>query len=443
VDFMTDVHWQTAVALSRLENGQPADRDQLARRLTDGAVDLRRVERMVMNSKATRLAARKLSDMELEGPAGRLRDRIREFEDREGEWRQRALPQMRRAVEEASSCGGRLIKGLAVQSLYPEPDMRHVGDVDVQFPSWTGAMRLARRLRSCGWVWDVTEFPWLKWDDGAVLYGQISLVLPTAEDPVARVDLHIGPFSVGHAALMPMTGWRAGAALGVPAQVPDVETFVALIAAHAVNDGLLSMKDINDIHVLVSDSDVDWASTTELCRSVEATGALAECLAQTAHAYPQDPLPRLGSPGPTVLRPVAYDSRSRARRFSRHAYRNERHRGASSSHALRRALTARRYFGADLRPRVRQDADNRLPPQLRRRDVCWRLLPVSVWGSMCGGVFSSAATHQEGLADGLDLVTGRRGGVVVLGGDVFIPTVWGDVSPEALSIARSLGTGRP
>jgi len=443
-----DPEWRLAVLLSRLEKPAGDDLRTAERLLSGNLPDLKRVERILRRSKTIRLALRHLADLREGLPAvADLYDRLRPQEDEETRWREVALPPMRSAVAAAAASGGRLIKGLAVQNAYPDPDCRHVGDVDVHVPSWPGAASLVRTLRADGWGWDVTEFPWVKWDDTGQLYGQLSLVTPATGDPIARVDLHIGPFSVGHAGVMPLTGWRRARVLGVSIEVADSETSIAILAAHALNDGLLSVKDINDMHVLVNQRAVDWVSVRELCRAVEAEQVLAECVEHTALAYPADRLPAWPPVRSSLLRPEGYGEWQRAAFFARHAYRNERHRGLTVPTASLRAVEALRYFSADLTPRLRRGSEDRFSPADRRRDLCWRLVPAEVWGrwarmpSPVGPVLptgSSAGRRRERLADGLELAIEPGAAAVVFDRDVFLPTVWGDVSDRSVQLAGEL-----
>jgi hypothetical protein len=499
-----DPNFAAVIALGRLDPDPAAVRDVLAR-LTDGRLAADRLVAGLELSKVGRLARHAVAAADpAPGPGRDLLRRLVEADEAEERWRERAVPPMRAAVTAAARHGGRVVKGLAVQSRYPRPELRHVGDVDLHFPSWAAARPLLRELRAAGWVWDTDELSWLKWHDSGVLYGQLSLVVDDNAAPYARVDLHVGPFSVGHAGLLPMAGWQPGTALGVPVAVPDTATALAMVAAHAVVDRVLSVKDLNDLRVLLdparSDVDrtgvdgsgvdgsgvdgsgvdgsgvdrsgvdgsgmdgsgmdgagmdgagvdgadrVDWATVWELCRAAQAAGALAQCLRALAGAYPdlgRSVLPAL--PGGGGLGTTAPGAVRRAVAFAAHAYRDERARGSAVPAALRTGWTARRYFSGDLRPRLAAGpvrAAAPLPP-LRRRDVCWRLVPAQLWepwlaGRPDGPVDRPDTDRCEQLGDGLILVTGPAGVAVTLDGDVFVPTVWGPVPPGGARLAARL-----
>jgi len=446
-----DPNFAAVIALGRLDPDPAAVRDVLAR-LAGGRLVADRLVAGLELSKVGRLARHAVAAAEpAAGPGRELLRRLVEADEAEERWRERAVPPMRAAVAAAARHGGRVVKGLAVQSCYPRPELRHVGDVDLHFPSWAAARPLLRELRAAGWIWDTDELSWLKWHDSGVLYGQLSLVVDDNAAPYARVDLHIGPFSVGHAGLLPMAGWAPGSALGVPVAVPDPVTALAMVAAHAVVDRVLSVKDLNDLRVLLNPGAdgadrVDWATVWELCRAAQAAGALAQCLRALADAYPdlrESVLPVL--PGSGGLRTSVPGPARRAAAFAAHAYRDERARGSALPAAVRTGWTARRYFSADLRPRLATGPVRAAAPlpALRRRDVCWRLVPAQLWEPWLAGRPDAAgdrpdADHREELADGLTLVTGPAGAAVTLDGDVFVPTVWGRVPPGGARLAARL-----
>jgi putative nucleotidyltransferase-like protein len=432
---MDSSHFGATLALGRV-GAREAEVASVVRRLGSGALHGPALLDTLSRSKVTRLARAALAEAKLNAPARTLRDRIDEAEQAEDGWRRRAVPPMRAALSRAAHDGGRVIKGLAVQPLYPDPDLRHLGDVDLQFPSWGEALPTLRWLREQGWVYDTSEYSWLKWHPSSVPYGQLSLVLADNQAPYARVDLHLGPYSVGHAGLMPLAGWRAGEPLGVPAPVSGAETSIAIVAAHAICDRMLSVKDVNDLHVLAGAGGVDWASVAELCRAVQAGPALAQYAGWLARAYPGDVAPV--APAAPVLGYAPPDPGRRARAFAALAYRDERARGAGRAAAARLAASARRYFAADLSPRPSRRPDTGPVARQRRRDTCWRLLPRETWQGLPAGEPPGRAPRREQLATDLVLVRAGAGAAVVCGTDVFVPTVWGGVNPASVALARRL-----
>jgi hypothetical protein len=386
-------------------------------------------------SKVTRVALASLADDAGSEWAGRLRDLLAVEVREDDRWLAEATPVMRQVVSWVGELGGRIIKGLSVQTAYPEPALRHVGDVDVQYGNWAAAQPLVRRLREHGWVFDTGEMPWLKWHDCGAMYGQLSLLYPDSAKPFARVDLHFGAFSVGHAGLLPLAGWCQGGALGLPATVPDTETAIAITAAHAMCDQMLSVKDVNDLHVLIARGAPDWVSAAELCRAAQAGGALARLVNAVRAVYPEDADLLPADPGPeTALGLIPPDGDERAGAFADLAYADEMARGTAPDKARLLAESARRYFSADLSVRGGAgDGDAR--PGEPSRERCWRLVPEEVWRALPAAPAVPEPTASE-LSAGLTLLAAPGGLAVRYGGDVLIPTVWGEISPESVALAR-------
>jgi hypothetical protein len=363
--------------------------------------------------------------------------RLRQLGTDEAERRRRARPHVLAILRAAGRFRVRVIKGMALRELYPEPALRHEGDLDVHVPAWPDALALAEWLRQSGWCWDTQEFPWLKWTDHGHIYGQLSLVLPGNRNAFARADVHIGPFSVGHCGLLPMPGWQQGEVLGVPVTVPDRETSIALLVAHSVNDGIVSMKDLNDLHLLLSGrAGPDWASVEELCRSFGGLAALAQLLATLAATYPGE-----HDGGGSVPGYLAFGSETpdgRADRFAHLARQDELSRGAGAEEAERTADEARRYFSAALTPHLSQEVNPGPEDGLRSRRLCWRLLPRESWAVLGDTSARVRARSRRNIAPGLELARSQAGAVVIVGAEYFVPTVWGGVHPESIALAATL-----
>ncbi len=382
---------------------------------------------------------------------GELANRLQDMWITEERRLAKAIPVTVELLPAVRAMGGRVIKGLAVRDKYPRPELRHMGDVDVQVPDWPTALRICRWLRERRWCWETSEYPWLKWDEHGQIYGQLTFVLPDNIEPFARVDLHIGPFSVGHSGLLPLVGWRPGLALDAEVTVPDIETSVALVVAHAVGDGLLSMKDVNDLYVLLTKARPDWTSVVELCRAAGVTEALHVLLAACREVYPTLGLPWTLTNGRRPLRdgttggPLSLTEESRERRagrVARLAFRDERARGQGVLRSFGQALSARRYYRADLTPRTVQSGADGSTPGTPGRGRCWRLLPQETWTGLPTpsgpGGDASAEPREIELAAGLTLVTRHQAMAVAIDKDVMLPTVWGTVHPESVELAREL-----
>lgn len=393
----------------------------------------------ILASKVYTIARANLRLLPRQHTSDEVLTRLDTLQDEEEKRRIAALPETLAVLEHAAGSQARLIKGLPLREKYAEPDLRHLGDIDVQVARWDLAARLAGWLRNRGWLWDTDELPWLKWTEDGYIYGQLSLVFPENTDPITRVDLHIGPFSVAHAGLMPLAGWERGDVLGVSSWVPNPETAIALIAAHAVNDGILSMKDINDLHVLrAGQPEPDWISVTELARSAGAAPALRQLLGETERVYAG--LGDAARPQPGYLAEAAETATARSRRVARFTYRDERGRGAGPLRSARLARQARRYYSAPLKPRLGGPPAGDGPLRQRGRNVCWRLVPEDIWrglgrsdaGRASGG---PAVLTEIPLGYGLDLVRSGDGAVMRVNGEIFVPTVWGPVTSESAALA--------
>lgn len=390
-------------------------------------------------SSVTAFAIEALRSAQLGAASQELLTMLTEYETADRAWGAAVIEPMRKVVAKAAEEGGHVIKGLANQSFYPEPALRHMGDVDLYFPTCAASLGMVKWLRSEGWEWDTAEFPWIKWHESGLLYGQFSMVLPGSAEPPARVDLHFGPFSIGHAEMVPLIGWRPGRALGVSVQVPCTETAIALTAAHAFNDQLISMKDINDLHCLLCPG-IDWIAMVELCRSVGTDAVLGRYLLEARRAYPDDDLPSL--PDVSSLGNMKPDRLPRARAFASYAYHGAVTRGSSRHHAVWLGFDAYRYYTSDLSPRG-STLSTLLPTGAqRRRYRCWRLLPEQTWKGLPVAPSVPGPVREERLAGELELLLADRAAAVRLSDDVFVPTVWGDVHPQSVALAAHLAGTR-
>jgi hypothetical protein len=420
---VTDPYWRAVTALGRLDGPTEVD-------LT--GLDPARLHDALVQSKVVRIAVARLA-----GTREPVLDLLRATDDAERRRHAGSAELTQGAVAAAAEANVRVIKGLAVRPRYPFPDARHIGDIDLHATDWAAARELVARLRADGWPWDLIEYPWLKWDEAGLLYGQLAFLRRDDERPLARVDIHIGAFSVGHAGRMPLAGWEPAEILGVPVLAPNRESAVALVAAHALGDTRLSMKDINDLHVLLGNARLDWTSVIELCRCANAVEVLGQLLAELAAVYPYAELP---SPLPCAdrLAPGGLTPAQRGAHFAWHTYGDERSRGASEEDATRRALEARRYFSSDLRPHLRP-ATEPGDGLVRGRNVCWRLLPEPVWTpweqDLPPPTHPPAPVQDVHLADGLVLRHRGSARAVLIDDDVFVPTVWGGVDPDSVRLA--------
>ncbi|HEX3647566.1 MAG TPA: nucleotidyltransferase family protein, partial [Pseudonocardiaceae bacterium] len=282
---MTTDYWPPVCALGTLDDEPHCAATALAA-LENGDIDPEGLHTALVQSKVVRLAVRRLAGRQL-GPAGtKLLDLLLATDTEERARHAAAEAVTLPVLRLAAATDAAVIKGLALRSCYPDPAARHLGDIDVHTPDLATGLAFTTALRGQGWAWDLVEFPWLKWDEDGICYGQLPVVYPDSAAMITRVDLHFGAFSVGHAGRLPMVGWQRADVLGVDVRVPNRETAIALVAAHALGDTRLSMKDVNDLCVLIGDGVVDWSSVTELARTAHATDVLGQLLAEVGSAYP-------------------------------------------------------------------------------------------------------------------------------------------------------------
>lgn len=386
---MSGPQWWATTVLGRLEP-DPGEVARVVRALRAGRLEAPAVDRALSRSKVTRLAHGILSRVaEGEPLTALLRERV--AADRR--WRAAAYGYLGHALCEVAACGGRALKGLAVQDYYPEPELRHIGNVDAQFPTWSTALDAVSRLRRSGWEWAAEDPPRLNLGTTGLRYASLPLVAGDVTAPV-RLDVHVGPYPVGRGGgMLPMIGWRRSETLGVPVEVPGVESAIVLVAACAVNDGFVSMKTINDLHVLVSEGSVDWISVRELCRTTGLEATLADCLAQLRAVYGDDAVPAPWRAGRSP--------RLRAVRAGDPA-----------------------PGGGRGRPRPLGTGER-------------RLLPAGSWMDLAASA-SPPDIRVLDLGDGLQVVTGGRGAALRVGGDVFVVTSGRRPHPDGVATARLL-----
>ena len=342
----------------------------------------------MVRSKVCRLAFDALTRHS--APAGAPALLLAQRVEADQQWRSAAYGYLGHALCEVAACGGRVLKGLAIQEYYPEPEMRHIGNVDAQFPTWSTAIDAVRRLRRSGWTWSTEEMARLSLDTNGVRYARLPLVPADAAAPAVRLDIHVGPYPAERpGGVLPLVGWRRSEALGVPVDVPEVESAILLIAVCAADEGFVSMKTVNDLHVIVRSGAVDWTSVRELGRSSGSAGWLRRCLAELAATYPGDPVP------------AELTSRRRPR---------ERPERPPGSAAHRRAA---------------------------RRSGERRLITAEVWRQLTASA-RPGATRVLDVAEGLQVVVGGDGAALRAGEDIFVVTTDGRAHPDGVATAWKL-----
>ena len=165
-----------------------------------------------------------------------------------------------------------VIKGVNNARFYQDPYPRWSRDIDLFLPTWRETYELLTALRRRGYVFDERECPWMKAEParGREEYGQLFLILRT-DAGTARVDIHFGTYSVGsgeylRCGLADFTEPLPQASDGLLGLDPTGALLV--MSAHALSDGYVSVKDVNDtVEIARNRLPVDWE---RLAREVEA-----------------------------------------------------------------------------------------------------------------------------------------------------------------------------
>ncbi|MEU4773173.1 nucleotidyltransferase family protein [Micromonospora sp. NPDC023644] len=428
-------YWPLVSELGRWEP-DPARLGTLCAERLVSARDADAVAHFVDLSKVVECAVANLAGVPAVGGVPRLRELLAAALARRDEKRAARAEHARHVVRVAADLGGGVIKGLALARYYPDPALRHRGDVDLWFEEATDALALVDRLwaEGDGWHWDTHELPWLKWD-GDRAYGQFKLrrEVPGARTSV-RVDVHFGGYSVGHLGLMPLTGFVTGSVDGVEIRVPTPETDLAILVGHATGDAYTSLKDLNDLAVIAATREVDWPRVYDACRTVAVEPVLDGLITLVRERTGGAGLPEHRRSG-RRLPLLDTSGAERARLTALIAYRDTRRRTGAVS-GVRAALEALGYYSADLR--VRADPSSR-PRWRRSRSECWRLVPEQVWTGMLPADGEPPSFRQDDpLLPGIAVYRSGSDWVASCGDEVLVPTVSGRVPAGTLLLADAV-----
>lgn len=374
-------------------------------------------------------------------------------------------------LEEVQRISGQLgdravvIKGFCNARFYPIRYTRWMRDIDLLCPSWADALDLLESLLIDGYEFDLDECSWVKADPahGRDLYGQIFLIRPIGTD-FSRVDIHFGTYSVGYAGYLDL-----GKDLFDQTSVGDsiinvlrAELCPLIAQAHALSDGYISAKDVNDFVALSTSREVDWKAIGALLRNHElhpqATRLANHILRlyddQTVREAAQQLLQGLGTQSTrTMWQTHNRDWRLRARVNTSFAYRWRMRQGA---HAAAGALDAMRCFlfyirRLDLTVRDRSPRERLLRSLMATPDLQrWRLRPDACTLLIDAGVVRRLTNEQQAATSPLPVhvssdfnvvepgiaVGGTKGNeVVLLGSRAFIPTFDLIIPPEHAAMA--------
>lgn len=328
------------------------------------------------------------------------------------------------------------MKGVAAVHWYSGPGQRDVTDVDVWVPDAEHAARLNRRLSAeLGYQIFPDELPWFKLGPRGA-YGVMMLIPPTPEG--VAIDVHFGDYSVGHCASFPVRPGPDGDGLAML----SVEDNICCGIANAAGDHFIDLKSLNDLALLLRSGDVDWARVRATLNEVALLGFLGAMIDRMSGIFEIDDVARkaiqtLGRlPRQHGPPPAATAARNRCWATIRHALRIGRR--VSVPRAARLAWTAYRYYRRPLTLRVSGGPVFR-PFRVRPTQwTCTRLVPQSTVAEWNPGPVPPPRQSTGILAEGIELVRTRRGDVIRLGGEVYLPTVYYRIHPRHAAMAAQI-----
>ncbi|MEV7190818.1 nucleotidyltransferase family protein [Streptomyces sp. NPDC093510] len=323
------------------------------------------------------------------------------------------------------------MKGFSFRPLYPEGCHRDVGDLDVLVATMDDAWKLARRLRADGYIYLDIELPWFKRDvRTGELYGQIRLTTPNRDR--LSIDIHAGPYSVRHCAVMPLRRTFEGG--GTVAGPLAFEDDMCAVVANAAGDCFVTAKMVNDL-LLCLDREIDVAYLHDTLDHAGLLPFLATCLGRVADwcevtgAQAGRIAGLMPDVAPEPVPPVtAADPDGRCEVTVGHA----------------RAVTARLFpeeparvaaVTASARDAYGKDHPLRLVPDAEARPVEWdelnnwtcvRLVPGHLAvAELSGDAPRAGAVPAEGRALSAEVTVSKADGgdLVHAIGDTFVPTV--------------------
>jgi hypothetical protein len=347
-----------------------------------------------------------------------------------------------------------ILKGFSNGRFYPPPYRRWMRDIDLFTPSWRDALALVEELLHLGYEFDRHESPWVKADAAAHReeYGQVFLVRDEGAD-IARVDVHFGTYSVGYAGYLTTRLADLATTTEVASghvSVLKPEGCIVLAQAHALSDGYIAVKDVNDfVAAASSGEEIDWDRVgLELRRhALQPQAALLahHCLRlfddKRVIEAAASLLSAVGAPRHTIWRAHDRSWRRRAAVNASFAYRwarkVRRHSFvAASVDAVRCYLFYVRRLHLEVRRRTTAEkalhwlmAKPRLAAWQLRPDACTLLIDAGVVASLSPHRTPEVAQSRP-VDAGIEYIATHRHEFVRLSGRLYVPTVDLLIDPE-------------
>lgn len=334
------------------------------------------------------------------------------------------------------------IKGRAAMSLYEEPTLRDMSDVDLLVGSVDDAMALVEVLRARGFEWWENELPWVKRDRSTGrIYGQAPLDLVRGTERLG-VDLHFSGYSVRHCRFLPLDVTEPGLNRWTPLEN------LPLLVGNAAGDFLIRQKDVNDIALMLEQPGWEWGSALQRIRNVglgpfwnallEATAHTSRLSVEAARRAGTLALPGVPRESPPFAVPSA---RRRVRGTVIDAYRS----ADGPLAGMKLAAASYRYYRRPLRLTAERscthDAEAAAPVRHLRNDVCVRLVPLDMVHGLAPA--SPPPPEETGKPESSSVQGSTRLRELVvsghsfaqLNGELFATTVHYDICPVQRDVA--------
>jgi hypothetical protein len=111
---------------------------------------------------------------------------LTEYDRAERSWVAPVIEPVRKIMTKTAEEGNVVTKGFISQSFYLDLVLQHIGDVNLNFPTYAGSLGMVKWLRAERWEYDTLECPRIKWHESGQLYGQFSLALPDSSECLAQ-----------------------------------------------------------------------------------------------------------------------------------------------------------------------------------------------------------------------------------------------------------------
>lgn len=356
-----------------------------------------------------------------------------------------------------------VLKGFCNARFYPAPYRRWMRDLDLFTPSWDEAHALVEELLALGYEFDRQESPWVKAErgDGREMYGQMFLVREEPDGDVARVDVHFGTYSIGYAGYFrtPLHDLRTTTRVGAgEVGVLGPEGIILLAQAHALSDGYVAVKDVNDfVSIALSDEEVDWRRVGDEIRAHALAPQASLLAAHCIELYDAPEVVRVAN----SLREASGGQRRTIWRTHDRSW--KRRAAVNASFAFRWASRVRRQSGPraaldavrcylfyvrrlrlEVRPRSLRErvlfqlmAKPNLSSWELRADACTLLIDSAVVAELATGVRAGAVGASRSVDDGIEYLEVEGESFVRLAGRTYVPTFDLLIEPERAALVPS------